>query len=299
MNKFYKFFYSILFLVAFYGARSAPNCGQVTAFSSVITNNGNGTSTYTFFVSVISTSGGDKSVEISISCPNNTFVSNACRSSIATTTMYSFGPFTVLTCSGPIQLAWLGKTNATCGGTSCETGNITLPVDFTMIRAKNQESKVMIDWTTASETNNDFFTIERSGDGRNFETIGEINGAGNSSHEITYTFTDAHPVPGINYYRIKQTDYDGQFSYSEIRSVRHKGLSNVSVTPRTTEDRLYITTELDDYSITIYNVAGQQVKRMVDMSQDQNISIETLNAGVYFIKINSRTESETVKVVKI
>ena len=156
-----------------------------------------------------------------------------------------------------------------------------------------------ISFTTVSETNNDFFTIERSGDGRNFDAIGEIQGAGNSSKEISYTFTDEKPMPGINYYRIKQTDYDGQFSYSEIRSVRHKGINNVSITPRTTEGRLDITTELEDYTIAIYNASGQEVKRMIGMSLDQSISIETLNAGVYFVKINSISESETVRIVKI
>jgi len=154
-------------------------------------------------------------------------------------------------------------------------------------------------FSTASETNNSHFNIERSADARNFESIGEIKGAGNSSKEISYEFIDERPLPGINYYRIKQTDFDGQFSYSEIRSVRHKGISNVSVTPRTTEGRLDITTELEDYTIAIYNAAGQEVKRMIDMSLDQSISVETMQAGVYFVKIFSRTESEMVRIVKI
>jgi hypothetical protein len=156
-----------------------------------------------------------------------------------------------------------------------------------------------INFSTASETNNSHFNIERSADARNFESIGEIKGAGNSSREISYTFTDEKPLPGINYYRIKQTDYDGQYSYSEIRSVRHKGISNVSITPRTTDGRLDITTELEDYTIAIYNVSGQEVKKMTGMSLDQSISLETLHAGVYFVKINSRSESETVRIVKI
>ncbi len=307
MNKFYNFFYAFLCFITFSTSTTAattnittlaPNCGQVSAFSSVITDNGNGISTYTFSVSVISTSGGDKSVRISISCLGNNFVTNQCVSSNATTTVYTFGPFIVSTCTGPIQLEWLGRTNADCSGTSCGSG-VILPVELTMFSATKQESKVRIDWATSSETNNDYFTIERSGDGKSFESIGEIKGAGNSSREISYEYTDEAPLSGINYYRIKQTDFDGKYSYSEIRSVRHKGLSNVCVTPRTTEGRLDITTELEDYIIAIYNVAGQEVKRMVDMSLDQSISIETFDAGVYFVKIHSGTESETVRIVKI
>jgi len=167
---------------------------------------------------------------------------------------------------------------------------------FEILRLNNYSNIKII---TASETNNSHFNIERSADARNFESIGEIKGAGNSSKEISYAFTDERPLPGINYYRIKQTDYDGQYSYSEIRSVRHKGINNVSITPRTTEGRLDITTELEDYTIAIYNAAGQEVKKLTGMSLDQSISIETLHAGVYFVKINSGSESETVRIVKI
>ncbi len=178
-------------------------------------------------------------------------------------------------------------------------GCTLLPIKLSHFEVKEMKLNTYLSFSTASETNNDFFNIERSSDGRSFESIGEIKGAGNSSKEISYEFIDERPLPGINYYRIKQTDFDGQFSYSEIRSVRHKGISNVSVTPRTTEGRLDITTELEDYTIAIYNAAGQEVKRMIDMSLDQSISVETMQAGVYFVKIFSRTESEMVRIVKI
>ena len=192
-----------------------------------------------------------------------------------------------------------GLERSTAGDDIIVNGNVALPVEFIEFDSKILKNNTFLNFSTASETNNSHFNIERSADARNFETIGEIKGAGNSNREISYTFTDEKPLPGINYYRIKQTDFDGQYSYSEIRSVRHKGLSNVSVTPRTTEGRLDIITELEDYTITIYNAAGQEVKRMVEMSLDQSISIETLHPGVYFVKINSRSESETVRVVKL
>ena len=215
------------------------------------------------------------------------------------------GGFKFRTCLEDIARATASNTNTTT------TTNFTsrlisftiqgspLPINIESFDVNAKNNITFISFTTVSETNNDFFTIERSGDGRNFDAIGEIQGAGNSSKEISYTFTDEKPMPGINYYRIKQTDYDGQFSYSEIRSVRHKGINNVSITPRTTEGRLDITTELEDYTIAIYNAAGQEVKKMIGMSLDQSISIETLQAGVYFVKINSRSESETVRIVKI
>lgn len=173
-----------------------------------------------------------------------------------------------------------------------------LPVTLSSFQIKGINKLSLLTFSTASETNNDHFTIERSVDGRSFDAIGEIKGAGNSNEEKRYEFTDENPLAGINYYRIKQTDYDGQYSYSEIKSVRHKGDRYVTVTPRNTDGRLNITTDMDSYSMVVYNSAGQEVQRHDELSGDQNVSIEALQAGIYFVKVVSGTESETMKIMK-
>ena len=176
---------------------------------------------------------------------------------------------------------------------------VIMPVETKYLNVYKKGKTVELLWATASETNNDYFTIERSGDGKSYDAIGTIDGAGNSSKEISYEFVDEKPLSGINYYRIKQTDFDGQYSYSDIRSVRFKGLNNVNVTPRTTEGQINITTDLEAYTIDIHNAAGQVVKTFPAMGLDQTISIESLVAGVYYIRINSGTESETLRVIKL
>jgi hypothetical protein len=95
----------------------------------------------------------------------------------------------------------------------------TLPVEFKYVLAEKVGSHVLIKWATASELNNDFFTVEKSQDGKNFETIGTVTGAGNSNTLLTYEFVDVKPQTGTQYYRVKQTDYDGQFDHSDIVSV--------------------------------------------------------------------------------
>jgi hypothetical protein len=126
-----------------------------------------------------------------------------------------------------------------------------MPVKFSNFTLNKFPKTTILSFTTASETNNDYFTIERSGDGPSFDAIGEIKGAGNSTEEKHYEFTDENPLPGINYYRIKQTDYDGQYSYSEIRSVRHIGKGNVAISPRSTDGRLDISTEMETYDVAV------------------------------------------------
>jgi len=200
--------------------------------------------------------------------------------------------------SGDITMSsnWTSSDGAvTLASANC----VALPVEFLSLGVEKVKNSVILTFSTASETNNSHFNIERSADAQDFESIGEIKGAGNSSRDISYAFTDEKPLPGINYYRIKQTDYDGKYSYSDIKSVRHNTVGNLNITPRTTEGRLQVTTDIEAYSLDVYNVAGQQVKSFKSLSKDQYISIDDLNAGLYFIKVNFDGQVETTKIVKI
>jgi hypothetical protein len=95
----------------------------------------------------------------------------------------------------------------------------TLPVKLLSFNATLVNEKVNCAWETASETNNDYFTIERSKDGNSFEAVGNVKGQGNSNRNIRYSYTDNNPFGGISYYRLKQTDFDGKYTYSEIKKV--------------------------------------------------------------------------------
>ncbi|MBW6498623.1 MAG: hypothetical protein K0B09_09560 [Bacteroidales bacterium] len=99
-----------------------------------------------------------------------------------------------------------------------------LPIELLSFTAKYQDGKVLLNWATGSEINNDYFTLERSRDAVDAEIIGFIDGAGNSSHTLHYQFIDHDPLPGISYYRLKQTDYDGSFEYSQWVAVQVDGI---------------------------------------------------------------------------
>ena len=98
-------------------------------------------------------------------------------------------------------------------------GGNTLPIELLSFEANLIDGITYLNWMTATETNNDFFTIERSQDGNRFEEIIIINGAGNSNEKLYYKATDSTPLPGMSYYRLKQTDFDGKFMYADIVSV--------------------------------------------------------------------------------
>ncbi len=100
------------------------------------------------------------------------------------------------------------------------SGGASLPIELLSFTATlNDRAEVELDWATALEIENDYFTVERSADGIDFEPVLEVNGAGNTSIMQTYSAIDANPLAGLSYYRLKQTDFDGTFTYSKLEAV--------------------------------------------------------------------------------
>lgn len=97
-----------------------------------------------------------------------------------------------------------------------------LPISLEYFDVKLNGEIVALEWKTATETNNDFFTIMKSYDASTFEILGRVNGAGTSSIEHYYMINDVEPQNGVNYYKIKQTDFDGASTFSPIRSIKYK-----------------------------------------------------------------------------
>lgn len=98
--------------------------------------------------------------------------------------------------------------------------NEPLPISLLNFDANKKNALVEVTWITSSETNNDFFTVEKTTDFKHFETVGIKKGAGNSNQTINYNLTDYNPYSGISYYRLKQTDFDGKAEYSNFKYVQ-------------------------------------------------------------------------------
>ncbi|NNF01298.1 MAG: DUF2341 domain-containing protein [Bacteroidia bacterium] len=102
-----------------------------------------------------------------------------------------------------------------------------LPVELIVFDAFIDDNKVALSWATASEINNDYFTVERSVDGIHWSAIAELPGAGSVNHVIDYLHFDDAPLPGTSYYRLKQTDFNGDFEYLGIRSVKFNNRASI------------------------------------------------------------------------
>lgn len=177
-----------------------------------------------------------------------------------------------------------------------------LPVRYISFTAEEVEDVVYLDWATASETNNQYFDIQRSIDGRNFVSIGRVNGQG-TTHELNrYYFTDLSAPASTIYYRLQQTDMDGTTSLSKVVTVFNDKASSLSLYPNpfTKETNLRIQSKFDyKINIRILDTSGKNLYSS-EHSTNENISVgEHLSDGVYIVEILSEYENKRVRVVKM
>jgi hypothetical protein len=170
-----------------------------------------------------------------------------------------------------------------------------LPIKLMEFSAEVKKRKVYLSWVSATEVNNDYYSLLRSEDGKEWNEIARIKGAGNSTEERYYNYTDEPEKEGVWYYRLKQTDFDGQFSFSEIKEVHIKLKALLKVFPNPAAD--FITIELDeskDFRISIYNTLGERIVVPV-MYQDSRAVLSTtlLPSGLYFFDVISNGEQES------
>ena len=175
----------------------------------------------------------------------------------------------------------------------------SLPIELINFYAKQQEmGYVQLFWETASEINNDYFTILRSNDGITFEPIAQIAGSGNSSENTQYSYLDESLYSGITYYKLCQTDYDGKQSFSPIITyIPQKSNFEILKYYNTNKDNCTIELQFSDYdnsnNFMITNISGEVLFQQIF----QNTSYEVLNIqlspGIYII-INS-TDKTTYK----
>ncbi|MBL7914125.1 MAG: T9SS type A sorting domain-containing protein [Bacteroidia bacterium] len=221
----------------------------------------------------------------------------------------------------PVSLGWFpasaGQSNPTATTTSVPTvttlntwwtlaaGASPLPIELLSFEANKSDNQVDLIWQTASEINNDYFTIQRSSNGYEFEDIAIVDGAGNSTTVLTYKETDKKPLNGINYYRLMQTDYDGKFTYSEIRSVMFgtKGSITVFPNPAPENNQIQVSIPVEgEYTVSITDASGRIIQNEKISTNENNQIIplnlsETLSTGIYQIGIRNENENYNSKLI--
>jgi len=187
-------------------------------------------------------------------------------------------------------------------------GCAILPIGLTRFTAITQGPKIKLQWTTESEINNNYFTVEKSLDGLHFVTLCTVKGVGNSSSPLDYEAEDENPFTGLNYYRLKQTDFDGSYAYSNVVSCIAKGNGMMSVQrvdPNPVQSFATITLDIsddEDVSFQLFNTQGQSVydKSFFVQKGVQHIDLDFsgLKNGIYLLRIHCEYGSYSQKLIK-
>lgn len=182
----------------------------------------------------------------------------------------------------------------------------SLPIElYSFTAEKKEEKNTLIKWITLSETNNDYFTIEHSSDGIEFSAIDVIKAYGNSSEPLTYQILDLHPVEGLNYYRLRQTDYDGKSILSKIVSVdfsEHQFMATVYPNPFSDVLNIDIETiQNSTITVTVCDMTGNKIEEKHLNTRHNRTTVllgSEISDGLYLIKIQNASAIKYYKVVK-
>jgi hypothetical protein len=164
-----------------------------------------------------------------------------------------------------------------------------LPVEFVDFSAILIQGKVELSWATLSEINNDFFTIERTVDGINWQQINTVEGAGNSNVKINYKSSDKSPLSGISYYRIKQTDYDGKIAYSKEKGINNTNSNSFKIYPNPFKNTIVIEAMPNELqNIEVYSLLGINLSNKIKITKSSKnrliLDLSNLEKGVYIVK---------------
>jgi hypothetical protein len=195
--------------------------------------------------------------------------------------------------------AGIFKLHGSCSGTPfCSSG--ILPVELLFFRAKNTTSEVNIAWATASELDVDYFTIEKSSDGKRFDEIGKISGTGNSSDERIYTYVDEKPMAGSTFYRLNEITRNGEKTV--LSTLRNKFDASKSVdvypNPAVRDEPLSFALNFkstEAHEISIFDVRGVLMGKGVMNGSEATLPLQ-LGVGVYIVRVAS---SDFVSVQRI
>jgi hypothetical protein len=188
--------------------------------------------------------------------------------------------------------------NATVISDSCAL----LPIELLEFKGECNNQNIELKWVTASEINNDYFSIERSIDGINWLFIAKVNGAGNSLSIKNYSYTDVRQYKNNSYYRLKQTDFDGAFKYSAIIVIEkcEEEINELAIYPNPANETLNLSYEGEISQIlstSIYNVLGEMV--YYSESYQSKIVFENKLNGNYFLHVNTTSKNIVKKFIVV
>jgi Secretion system C-terminal sorting domain len=191
----------------------------------------------------------------------------------------------------------MSTSNRACYKTAA---SCVLPIELLSFTGSFQQNKNYLSWTTASEKNNKGFQIERSYDAIHWLSIGYVKGVGNSATQNSYNYQDASPL-GLSYYRLRQQDFDGTETFSNIVSIKSESKTKVILAPNPVQNDLVIAFESETYAeeVNVYDMLGRVIFQSKKPSNRLEVDMRNVQAGMYIVEINVDGKRVREKVLKV
>lgn len=211
----------------------------------------------------------------------------------------------IATCDGTGTGATVSFTQINNADVFSEAG--ALPISLLSFTGKPTDNAIALKWETASEKDNAYIAVERSKDGINFVELHQEKGFGTTSEPKSYSWTDRTPFSGVNYYRLRQVDYDGKFEYHPIIAVEYNGKvaqPSIRLYPTEVKDRITIqvdTPPTEDATLLVVDLTGRILQRqpMATGIVQHELQLNNLPAGQYFVTVQSAKIVQTARFVKL
>lgn len=200
-----------------------------------------------------------------------------------------------------MNFALTGSTsNWVAPGAPLTNACVALPVLLSNFTVEKSSNGVSLRWQTAMEINNKGFEIQRSTDGLNhWIAVVFVAGVGNTNEKQTYSYTDLSPYKGNNYYRLKQINFDGQASFSSIKTVRITGVNEISLYPTIAQNNItleVVGADMLNTIISIYDGQGRIVQQERLINQKEQINISSLQKGMYLLRLQNGASERFIKL---
>lgn len=183
------------------------------------------------------------------------------------------------------------------GATNCSFDFAMLPVELLHFTAKPEGEHVALQWASATELNNAGFQVERSGDGVRYDAILEVQGMGTTQQVTHYAVMDRAPLPGLSYYRLRQTDFDGSATWSDVVVVE-RGQGPLGAYPNPVEEMLHITGLTPDAVVEVIDPIGRLVIK--EQSQGAQITLDAAEwpSGRYTARVVTGSEVRSIGIMR-
>ncbi|HTA84585.1 MAG TPA: T9SS type A sorting domain-containing protein [Bacteroidia bacterium] len=282
----------------------------------------NVSSTNSISITTTSTSGTNASVSVSgeskdlliggifdLSCGVTSISGATSQEKIASFTSPYAGEDDYVSASSSSKFSWSFSSSTSYTAWAVKiSGTIALPISLLDFDTQYVPDRSIVDinWTTATEIDNSYFTIEKTTDGINYTTVATVAGAGNSDHVLNYSTVDESPWGGTSYYRLKQTDYDGNYTYSGTMIVNVPLHYAVNIFPNPASDHTVVQYNSDSPApliVEIFNAQGMLVSSYdfaTVQTGDNRFTINTasLSQGAYIMRLTSGTTTTSHKFIK-